>query len=403
MNLFEEIRGEVARLPPELQLVILCAGAPLTKEKRQTVEQLTESRISWEKFTYWAGRHGLLSIIFQTMTFDPCPFPAKIKYTFAAHNAYNTASAAPQIDEILRLLRMFAGHGLTVIPLKGPLLSSEIHGNPALRHIGDIDLLVHRDSVEDADRILRHDGYRQVIPGYQLTPAQRRIFFHTERHYTYISPHHVDLHWDLSWNYDQSFWSRLCEKEIGGSPVKTLDNEDQFLYLCIHGAVHGWESLKWLSDIHFILRQQKLDWPLVLERASEIGSKQSLFQALLLAHTFFDSPLSPAMRGVLDQHRFPKKLVRMPFQILTLNHISELGLFKDLKMASYHALLYEGAYKIRFLLRKGLIGSADWETVSLPDSLFPLYYLLRPWLWLWRKVKTIIKKLNVHRRRKKQN
>jgi hypothetical protein len=35
-------------------------------------------------------------------------------------------------------------------------------------------------------------------------------------------------------------------------------------------------------------------------------------------------------------------------------------------------------------LSKIMLLPEDWQELALPDSLFPLYGLLRPFLWLWR-------------------
>jgi hypothetical protein len=32
----------------------------------------------------------------------------------------------------------------------------------------------------------------------------------------------------------------------------------------------------------------------------------------------------------------------------------------------------------------GLTSTKDWSLLRLPDVLFPLYFVLRPFLWFWR-------------------
>lgn len=35
--------------------------------------------------------------------------------------------------------------------------------------------------------------------------------------------------------------------------LRTLGDEDLFAYLCIHGALHWWNRLKWLADVNAML------------------------------------------------------------------------------------------------------------------------------------------------------
>lgn len=63
----------------------------------------------------------------------------------------------------------------------------------------------------------------------------------------------VEIHWRL---VDNSYFfpeiSALSPTRIvtipAGAGLRTLDDNDLFAYLRVHGATHGWSRLKWLAD-----------------------------------------------------------------------------------------------------------------------------------------------------------
>ena len=72
----------------------------------------------------------------------------------------------------------------------------------------------------------------------------------------------------------EDFFGRATLVDLDGRKVKTLSPEDLLLVVCIHAAKHAWTRLCWLRDIAAV-RQQQLNWDLVLERGGEFGDSGS--------------------------------------------------------------------------------------------------------------------------------
>src|SRR5204863_6393847 len=70
--------------------------------------------------------------------------------------------ARHQADEILGQV--------DVLPLKGLHLAHRVYPSPSLRDMGDLDLLVRRGALPDADAALRRLGY---VPDHRPDPDER--------------------------------------------------------------------------------------------------------------------------------------------------------------------------------------------------------------------------------------
>ena len=57
--------------------------------------------------------------------------------------------------------------------------------------------------------------------------------------------------------------------------------------------------------------------------------------------------------------------------VLVYEELNEINLRRELR------------YKLH-CFAAGLTSPNDWKILHLPDVLFPLYFVLRPFLWFWR-------------------
>jgi hypothetical protein len=86
-----------------------------------------------------------------------------------------------------------------------------------------------------------------------------------------------------------------------GIDLPTLADEELFAYLSVHGASSAWFRLKWISDLAGLLHRggaNAIDR--LYDRSRRFVAGRAAAQALLLAATLFDIPLSPPLAGRLD-------------------------------------------------------------------------------------------------------
>ena len=388
----------LSSLPPELRLILACLRASPNDADAVRIERLSRGTINWESFLAWVDHHHVAPLVYLNLRrFSRNTIPEGVHSGLRNHFERNAQGGLALAAELVRLLHLLKENRIPALVLKGPVLALQLYGNLAWRHAGDIDLLVAPHQVDQADRLLRDQGYRRISP--ELSPRQQTHFKRLVQQFEYYrtdSQLMIDLHWRLLANkfllpldFGQ-LWSRRQSLIIAGYPVPAMSRRDLLLFLSVHGAHHAWYRLFWLNDLAEVLRQDpETDWSRLMADAAKLGALRSLAQGVVLAHLLLDAPLPELLRAYAVQDRKVLSLVEEAFRYIlmqqshpsTLSHVVQekiqTRILYDLK------LLGDSRYKIEVLTNL-LLMPVDWETVRLPDSLFPLYYLLRPLLFVRR-------------------
>lgn len=166
---------------------------------------------------------------------------------------------------------------------------------------------------------------------------------------------------------------------------------DLMLYLCAHGAKHGWFRLFWLVDVDRLMQgRSEEQQQALLQRAMDLGAQRMLLQALLLAHRLLATPVAPALLRAAEHDAGVAPLVAMAMDAITgpaARWSDEGGRSprQAWRMMLYVLRLRRGwAYRWREL-SGALVNPPDWQRLKLPDGLFFLYLPLRPLLRVWRR------------------
>jgi hypothetical protein len=172
------------------------------------------------------------------------------------------------------------------IPLKGLHLAHRLYPSPGLRDMGDLDLLVRRAALRDADAELRRLGYApdfapDLLDGGTLNAVE----------YWRDGSMPVHLHWHVSNASLPHFMYRIDVDEIwrearGG----VMAPEHLIVTLCEHALKHSFAELIHMTDIE--LASRGADWKLVAETARRWGLETVVYYALVLLRDLaeVDSP-----------------------------------------------------------------------------------------------------------------
>jgi hypothetical protein len=139
-----------------------------------------------------------------------------------------------------------------------------------------------------------------------------------------------------------------------------------------------WRRLEWLCAVaQLIRRHPALDWTALLEKADRLGARRILGTGLRLAHELLSSPLPPEMiRQVLTDPAVAK-----------LADGAQRRLFSESRASAgiWASTCFRLSSRERWRDRWRYCGlrlitptHRDLRSVTLPGSLFWLYYLLRP-------------------------
>jgi hypothetical protein len=265
---------------------------------------------------------------------------------------------------------------------RGIVLSEVYYGDMALRQSGDMDFFVRRHDVARIQSAIRQLGYTLRVPvpedaaedyiasGYECafeSPAGRNLL---ELQWA-LEPHFYAVDFDMD-----GLFKRAVNVTVAGRRVKTPSAEDLLLGLSVHAAKHGWGRLIWLCDIAQILKQGNLNWDWVQAHARKFGIERILHVTLLLVNrllaTAIPAPIENLIRADRAARAFADEIaVAMPH-----------GVSYEEQQISYFRLVMRlrerKMDRLRFLARSTFTpGPGEWESLRLPEVLFPLYRLVR--------------------------
>lgn len=191
----------------------------------------------------------------------------------------------------------------------------------------------------------------------------------------------VDLQWvmadgSFSFRLDRpQFWQRLRTVAISGTEVKALAPEDLLLVLCVHGAKHVFEQLKWIGDLGELLRRHpNFDWAYFERTAKEWSCWRMALVGLTLARTLWGASLPGRIeRAIMDDGEVPALARRMPKTLLS--------------DPSYG--LGEGEREVFFFATKDSRWHQWRHGLALSRDRSPSLAVDHPWLPAWRRLQGV--------------
>lgn len=191
-------------------------------------------------------------------------------------NAAHTLYAAARFREVVDAL-----DGIPVCPLKGiHLLDRVYREDPECRVLGDLDLLLPRERIEEAVARLRRLGLEE-------TPLSQRIREVSPERVLTDGRLPVELHTRLGVKHGpRSAWEDLRPRpaRVHDRQVFTLDRETTLVHLVSHLVKHRpFSRLGWVEDVLRWVRRG-VDGRGALARARELGALRSFVAGVGILH-----------------------------------------------------------------------------------------------------------------------
>lgn len=375
-----------------------------SKDDSGQIKERLHSQLDWPYLLESASRQKVIPILYrslESMSFENMPADAlkELQTRFRDNTLHNFSMTS----ELGRLLDLFEGNSIHVIPFKGPVLSSLLYGEIALRQSVDLDLVIHREDLFKAVDIIKLQGYDAI---HQMSKIQQESFLRKEHHIALFNKEKnlfLEVHWRISpemfsMQTDmEGLWLGAEKRAILGRSMLCFASEDLFMILCDHGARHRWNRLVWVCDIAKLIEVEKFDWTHVFERAKKEGSTRSVLLALSLANIILGSSLTPEVQRKVQADPQIKSLsvwvIGNLFKDKCDPEREDLpGSLKDKLLYTYVMVSFKDRVRY-FLIRATNPCVLDFDLIHLPDGLYPLYHLIRPlrvtgvyclkiWKWL---------------------
>ena len=384
-------------LPGEMRLLLACLRVNPQAQEAQQIESLSQSNIAWPEFLRRVDRHRVAPLVYTNLSrYAGKTLPSAIMSALRSRFENNALRGLANAAESVRLCRLFQENAIPVLLLKGSGLALQVYGNLALRHAGDIDLLVAPHHLDLADLLLQRN-YRPTPPVFPLCSYQRRRLLRHLHHFEYRHTQSrvlVELHWRPGDNWFSPVMeatrlqSRTFSLAAAGWRLPVMSFSDNLLYLCAHGAVHFWYRLFWLVDLAEMLKgNPQIDWPFLMALAREAGLLRPLAQGVILAHELLEAPLPEAICTYALQDPLVSYLAKVAYRFILCPQPEKLPL--SLILGRFICKLRDGnSLKDKMRSFHEACLGRDWLTLRLPDSLFFLYFLLRLPLWFQRRLRS---------------
>jgi len=221
------------------------------------------------------------------------------------------------VQELKTILVALNAASIPVIVLKGAYLAQTVYPQLHLRQMRDIDLLIPKDRIIQANKILQSQGY--AVSAQYADPFNATA----EAKGTQNQGHHlipltrgaglplVELHWTLCGAHEAygfllaEVWQRATPITLWGEPALTLCPEDLLLHLCHHAAYHHTFDLglRNLIDITRIVAnfQDTIDWVALQQTAENWRWQRGVYLTLALTNRLFGLALPDFIQEAIEQ------------------------------------------------------------------------------------------------------
>ena len=292
---------------PEFGLAAACAMWPPSDRRDEAICAAAAGPLDWPRLLRVAERHGVMGLVHDGLMRAQPNVPLKIAHEISAKAATLVRENLAVAVEAVRLQRLFEEANLPVLFIKGASLAALAFGNLSLRSGKDIDLLVAYETLPAATALILRAGYRRFDPPPDTSDAQLRLLMPLRKDLGFIHQATglpIELHWRLFLNphamAEVSFTASRLVPLTRTAGLRTLGEEDLFAYLCMHGALHWWNRLKWLADVNALVAAAQEGDIERLFRAAEVrGVGRAATLALLLCRRLLGTPLSAPLVATL--------------------------------------------------------------------------------------------------------
>lgn len=379
-------------------LAAACCRFPAGDARDAAVAAAARAVTDWPRALRILHRHRIEGLADAALTAARADLPpdaaATLRRRAQTIARCNLAAAA----ESVRLQGRCDAAGIRSLHLKGMALAQLAYGSIAAKFSQDIDILVSPDNAAAAIALLQDEGYRLSRPAPRLDVRGLRLVLRYGREVELRhagSGQRVELRWQpvnspsLLAGVDANSPSQDVPLS-NAARLRTLNDDDLFAYLCVHGAGHAWSRLQWLADLNAWTATQD-DAALVrcYQHAEAIGAGTCAALAMLLCQRVLGCAPPPAIAPTVAHSRAARWAAAMALDVMTGDEC-EAGdharRFHSTRVALMQVLLGTNLRHYASVARDLSFHLDDMLAVPLPAPLHAIYPLARLPLWLWRKV-----------------
>lgn len=375
-------------IPPDLESELqfrLLQRIGSTHLAEERIQDIVTRGLDWDSVVNMSLRHGTVPQLHTLICDLDIHPPESVKKSLRERYEHRALENINHVDQLATIVQEFSKRGIRAIPYKGPMVTQVAYDELGQRWFSDLDILVAPEDILDAREVLQEIGYRQLnLVGVSPTTLVNGSVFRWggEFHFESDDGIPVELRYRFVGKNKESqgifhhLWDNRTYRQIAGQEFPALSIEDRLVVLLAHGTKHGWNRLSWIYDIALLL-QQDVDWENLLKQSKKYGWQSAILLGLAVTAELAEVELPSEMRqAIMDNTRaqIGSSVIQQLYQ--------DLERYAEMNINTIMAVLY---------LNNSLDASArelidiifspwekDYQWISLPPSLYPLYYIIRP-------------------------
>ena len=312
-------------MKPEKQLLCYCLRAAFGKTVADDIKEVLSFDINWNSLLERAQKEKIAPLLYVHIQNQSLPLKMPSVSLARLKEIYYTSSTKNILlfEQLKTILESLQKAKIKTIVLKGAFLAEHIYENIALRPMSDVDILIKKQDLFQANDVLQSLDY--------ITPPYYEAFAHKKNPtclntimYTSRNPFNVDVH--LHWHlvnatqplgglinrFDmQRIWDRMFPIKVGGADTFTLLPEHLIIYLAHHNFKHFFSQLIYLLDMVKVLEyyQDNINWEFLTEEARRFGLLFTLYCALHFVSEFLHCPIPEISRVKLETMSLSQKII----------------------------------------------------------------------------------------------
>lgn len=270
----------------------------------------------------------------------------------------------------------------------------KIYNDPSERSSRDLDFLIKEDQLDASIQNLESLGY-ELLTNFS-TPKQKEAilrYYHHMELYNSKEDTLVELHWKLTSLKNFSFnlnevWSEKYSISISNFDVRVLSDNQLITYLSLHGTLHCFFRLQWLTDLfHLFSRIPADEINRFYIQQKKIHADQFIAITLTLLNELFG--LHVPQKIISDLNKRSKKIVEISQKRIIENTALTRKVSRPKTTWRNHQIQYlSGGIKgLKMSIFSRNVRPKNWQIFSFPDSVFFLNHLFSRVIWFISKLK----------------
>lgn len=388
----------------ETELLVLCSRKTMDGAVKKRIVDLVAEPVDWDCVLRMSVKHKTYPLVHATLeTVCPDSVPVDVMTRLGSWCVRNGARNMVLCKSLSMVLDLLANNDIQALPFKGPVLAESVYGDTSLRVYSDLDLLVSKKDAFKARNLLVATGF---IPDLHLDEFQVVTYLNKENFFRLTGPDGmtvIDLHWEMSGRYSlipmylEDLEKHIIVQDMLGRNVKTLSGEVLLVYLSLHSASHGWDSLESAACMAEVLCSSNLyNGEVMMALARRYHAVRALLVALQVSKKLYHVRLPEVICNAMEKD---KQAIRLAdgiiAKLLDSNDASQKKTW-SWRFSMTHLILRDNlADAMLYALRLIFLPTVkEWMMFPLSPSFTPLYYGLRPLRLVFEALRDVMRRIS---------